>query len=158
MAAPGMAAPLVYGVDALQCSRCPGKLQPIGQVLNETLISETLSFPGLPTQAPEAKPARAPPSSTSQKTGPKQVVVSEEDFSQEPPLELQEQALNQERPHELKEEDFSQERPHERKEEDFSQEPFSEENFSQESFRDDDFCQELYEDDFSQLPLIEDDL
>ena len=131
-------------MDALQCSRCPAKLQLISQVLNETLISETLSFLGLPTQAPEAKPARAPPTSASQKTGPKQEVVSEEDYSQEPPLKLQEQALNQER-------------PHERKEEDFSQEPFSEENFSQESFRDDDFCQESYEDDFSQLPLIEDD-
>ena len=46
------------GLDVLRCSRCGGRLKLIE---DPTVIWRVLQHLGLPTDAPEARPARAPP-------------------------------------------------------------------------------------------------
>ncbi len=95
-----------YGVDALSCSRCPGKLEQFCEIFDSDAIEKILAHLGYLTEVPKANPARAPPCPSSQNAGSKQVSLSEEEISHLP-LELQEQTLNQEPPFEFVEEDFN---------------------------------------------------
>jgi len=134
---------LVYGVDAISCSRCPGKLEQFCEIFDADAIEKILAHLGYPTEVPKAKPARAPPSTPPQNASSKQGVLfeqdSEEESSHPPSLELQKQALNQEPPFEFQEEDFNQEVfPEDDFNQDLHSEAFPEEDFNQEVFPEED--------------------
>ena len=49
------------GLDVLRCPRCGGRLKLIALIEDPTVIRRVLQHLGLPTEVPEARPARAPP-------------------------------------------------------------------------------------------------
>ena len=49
------------GLDVLRCPRCGGRLKLIALIEDPTVIRRVLQHLGLPTDVPEARPARAPP-------------------------------------------------------------------------------------------------
>ena len=49
------------GLDVLRCPRCGGRLKLIALIKDPTVIRRVLQHLGLPTDVPEARPARAPP-------------------------------------------------------------------------------------------------
>ena len=49
------------GLDVLACPRCGGRLKFIALVDDPAVIGRVLKHLGLPTEVPEASPARAPP-------------------------------------------------------------------------------------------------
>ncbi len=49
------------GLDVLACPRCGGKLRFIALIEDPAVIQRVLRHLGLPTEIPEAQPARAPP-------------------------------------------------------------------------------------------------
>ena len=49
------------GLDVLACPRCGGRLRLIALVEDPSVIQRILRHCGLPTDVPEARPARAPP-------------------------------------------------------------------------------------------------
>ena len=126
---------LVYGVDAISCSRCPGKLEQVFEILDEEVIKRILAHLGTPTEVPIAKPARPPPCPASR--SPRSKLTPEDESSQELPLALQEQSLSQEPTHGFLEEDFNQ--AHGFLEEDFNQAIYAD------AFPDEDFNQEVLE-------------
>ena len=50
-----------FGFDVLECPRCGGRLQLIAVIEDPAVIERILRHPGLPTDIPEARPARPPP-------------------------------------------------------------------------------------------------
>jgi hypothetical protein len=50
-----------FAVDVLRCQRCEGRLRLLAAVMNPKSVRAILSNLGLPTEAPELRPARAPP-------------------------------------------------------------------------------------------------
>ena len=50
-----------FGFDVLECPRCGGRLQLIAVTEDAAVIERILRHPGLPTDIPEARPARPPP-------------------------------------------------------------------------------------------------
>ena len=49
------------GLDVLACPRCGGRLALIALIEDPAVIARVLRHLGLPTNSPEAQPARAPP-------------------------------------------------------------------------------------------------
>ena len=49
------------GLDVLRCPRCGGRLKLIALIKDPTVIRRVPQHLGLPTDVPEARPARAPP-------------------------------------------------------------------------------------------------
>ena len=50
-----------FELDVLACPRCRGRLRLIACITQPTIIGKILSHVGLPADAPEPQPARAPP-------------------------------------------------------------------------------------------------
>ena len=50
-----------FGFDVLACPRCGGRLRLIALIEHASVIQRMLRHLGLPTEIPEARPARAPP-------------------------------------------------------------------------------------------------
>jgi hypothetical protein len=50
-----------FGVDVLACPRCGGRLRLMALIEQASVIQRILRHLGLPTDAPEPRPARAPP-------------------------------------------------------------------------------------------------
>ena len=50
-----------FGFDVRACSRCGGRLRLIALIERASVIQRILQHLGLPTEVPEARPARAPP-------------------------------------------------------------------------------------------------
>ena len=50
-----------FAIDVLQCERCGGRLKLLAAVMSPTAVRAILASLGLPTEAPELRPARAPP-------------------------------------------------------------------------------------------------
>ena len=50
-----------FGFDVLECPRCGGRLQLIAVIEDPAVIERILRHLGLPTDIPEARPARPPP-------------------------------------------------------------------------------------------------
>jgi hypothetical protein len=50
-----------FGLDVLDCPRCGGRLRLIALIEDSSVIERLLRHLGLPTEIPEAGPARAPP-------------------------------------------------------------------------------------------------
>jgi hypothetical protein len=50
-----------FGVDVLDCPKCHHPMQLIAVVLSGAVAQSILEHLGLPTELPEARPARAPP-------------------------------------------------------------------------------------------------
>ena len=50
-----------FGFDVLACPRCGGRLRLIALIEEASVIQRVLRHLGLPTEIPEARPARAPP-------------------------------------------------------------------------------------------------
>jgi hypothetical protein len=51
-----------FGIDVLACPRCGGRLRLITLIENARVVERILRHLGLPTDRPEPRPARAPPS------------------------------------------------------------------------------------------------
>ncbi len=51
----------IYGVFALQCSRCGGRVRLIGFITEPATVRQILAHVGEPTSAPAIAPARSPP-------------------------------------------------------------------------------------------------
>ena len=49
------------GLDALECPRCRGRLEPIAEILEPGAVGMILRSMGLPDTPPLASPARPPP-------------------------------------------------------------------------------------------------
>ena len=49
------------GLDVLACPRCGGRLTLVALIEDPAVIARVLRHLGLPTDMPEAQPARAPP-------------------------------------------------------------------------------------------------
>ena len=49
------------GLDVVTCPRCGGRLRLIAMIDDPTVVQRVLRHVGLPTQIPDARPARAPP-------------------------------------------------------------------------------------------------
>jgi hypothetical protein len=49
------------GLDALECPRCRGRLEPIAEILDPGAAGKILRFMGLPDTPPRLAPARSPP-------------------------------------------------------------------------------------------------
>jgi len=50
-----------FGFDVLACPRCGGRLRLIALIDESAVTQRILRHLGLPTEVPEARPARAPP-------------------------------------------------------------------------------------------------
>jgi Putative transposase len=50
-----------FGLDVLECPRCGGRLKLLAAVMSPSAVRAILASMGLPTEAPELRPARAPP-------------------------------------------------------------------------------------------------
>jgi hypothetical protein len=50
-----------FAIDVLRCQRCEGRLRLLAAVMNPKAVRAILASLGLPTDAPELRPARAPP-------------------------------------------------------------------------------------------------
>ena len=50
-----------FGFDVLACPRCGGRLRLVALIEEASVVERILRHLGLPTQAPEPRPARAPP-------------------------------------------------------------------------------------------------
>ena len=50
-----------FGLDVLACPRCGGRLRLVALIEEASVVERILRHLGLPTQAPEPRPARAPP-------------------------------------------------------------------------------------------------
>jgi len=50
-----------FGFDVLQCPRCGGRLRLIALIEQARVIHRILRHLGLPTELPEPRPARPPP-------------------------------------------------------------------------------------------------
>jgi hypothetical protein len=51
------------GLDALECPRCRGRLEPIAEILEPGAVAKILRSMGLPDSPPRISPARSPPQS-----------------------------------------------------------------------------------------------
>jgi len=49
------------GLDALECPRCRGRLEPIAEILEPGAVAKILRSMGLPDSPPRVSPARSPP-------------------------------------------------------------------------------------------------
>jgi hypothetical protein len=49
------------GLDALECPRCRGRLEPIAEILEPGAVGKILRSMGLPDAPPRLTPARSPP-------------------------------------------------------------------------------------------------
>jgi len=49
-----------FGFDVLACPRCGGRLRPIALIEEAAVIGRILRHPGVPTEIPAPRPARAP--------------------------------------------------------------------------------------------------
>jgi hypothetical protein len=50
-----------FGIDVLECPRCGGRPKLLAAVMSPAAVRAILASMGLPTEAPELRPARAPP-------------------------------------------------------------------------------------------------
>jgi hypothetical protein len=50
-----------FGLDVLACPRCDGRLRLVALIEQASVVQRILRHLGLPTEVPEARPARAPP-------------------------------------------------------------------------------------------------
>jgi len=50
-----------FGLDVLACPRCGGRLRLVALIDEAAVVQRILRHLGLPTEVPEARPARAPP-------------------------------------------------------------------------------------------------
>jgi hypothetical protein len=50
-----------FGFDVLACPRCGGRLRLVALIDEAAVVRRILRHLGLPTEVPEARPARAPP-------------------------------------------------------------------------------------------------
>ena len=50
-----------FGIDVLACPRCGGRLRLIALIEQGSVVQRILRHLGVPTEFPEARPARAPP-------------------------------------------------------------------------------------------------
>ena len=53
--------PRTFGLDVLACPRCDGRLRLVALIEQASVVQRILRHLGLPTEVPEARPARAPP-------------------------------------------------------------------------------------------------
>ena len=51
----------VFGVDALECPKCRGRMKVIASILKADVVAAILESLGLDTEPPTIRPARAPP-------------------------------------------------------------------------------------------------
>jgi len=50
-----------FGLDVVACPRCDGRLRLVALIEQASVVQRILRHLGLPTEVPEARPARAPP-------------------------------------------------------------------------------------------------
>ncbi len=50
-----------FGFEVLACPRCGGRLRLVALIEEASVVQRILRHLGLPTEVPEARPARAPP-------------------------------------------------------------------------------------------------
>jgi hypothetical protein len=50
-----------FAIDVLACQDCGGRLKLLAAVISPKAVREILASLGLPTESPELRPARAPP-------------------------------------------------------------------------------------------------
>jgi hypothetical protein len=50
-----------FGIDVLACPRCSGRLRLVAVIEDPAVVTRVLRHLGLPTEIPDARPARPPP-------------------------------------------------------------------------------------------------
>ncbi|MCP4602140.1 MAG: hypothetical protein GY847_16760 [Proteobacteria bacterium] len=50
-----------FGVDVLACEKCSGRMKIVALIDQPQVIKKILKHFGLPTEIPQARPARSPP-------------------------------------------------------------------------------------------------
>jgi hypothetical protein len=70
-----------FGFDVLVCPRCGGRLRLVALIDEAAAVQRILRHLGLPTEVPEARPARAPPLSDSAAQSPRRLCDHDEALS-----------------------------------------------------------------------------